>query len=86
MVPHLVHPELKLVIMTSGICILGIGQTNERKRLSIRWLVMHLHTIDLPLTFTGLQTFGPLVLNIFVAKSSAVLEPSTARSATTGSA
>ena len=42
--------------------------------------------IGLELTFAGLHTFRPLVVNILAAKSSAVLEPSTARSATTDSA
>ena len=47
---------------------------------------MQLHVIGLELTFAGLHSIGPHVINIFAAKSSAVLEPSTARSATTDSA
>ena len=47
---------------------------------------MQLHVIGLELTFTGLRAFRPLVIDTFAAKSSAVLEPSTARSATTDSA
>ena len=47
---------------------------------------MHLHAIGLELTFAGLHAFRPPVINISVADSSAVLEPSTARSATTDSA
>ena len=38
------------------------------------------------LTFAGRHAVNPLVINIFVASTSAVLKPSTARSATTDSA
>ncbi len=44
---------------------------------------MQLHVIDIELTFAGLHAIGPPVIGIFAAKSSAVLEPGTARSATT---
>ena len=47
---------------------------------------MQLHVIGLELTFAGLHAIGPPVIDMFAAKSSAVLEPSTARSATTDSA
>ena len=47
---------------------------------------MQLHVIGLELTFAGLRAFRPPVTNIFAAKSSAVLIPSTAGSATTDSA
>ena len=47
---------------------------------------MKLHVIGLELTFACLHAFGPYVINVFAAKSSAVLEPSTARSAATDSA
>ena len=46
-------------------------------------LFMQSHAIDLELTFAGMQAFRPPVINIFVANSSAVLEPSATRSATT---
>ena len=49
-------------------------------------VVMQLHVIGLELTFARLHAFRPAVIDIFVAISSAVLEPSTARSATTDSA
>ena len=42
--------------------------------------------IGLELTFTGLHAFGPPMINILVDNSSAVFEPSTARSAATDSA
>ena len=47
---------------------------------------MQLHVIGLELTFARLDAIGPHVINIFADKSSTVLEPSTARSATTDSA
>ena len=42
--------------------------------------------IGLELTFAGLHAFRPRVINISVANSSTVLEPTAARSATTDSA
>ena len=47
---------------------------------------MHTHAIRLGLTFAGLHALKPPVINVSVAGTSAVLEPSTARSATTDSA
>ena len=48
---------------------------------------MHLYsTLSLERTFACRHTLEPLMINIFVAGTSAVFEPSTARSATTGSA
>ncbi len=47
---------------------------------------MQLHVIGLELTFAGIHAFRPPAINISVADSSAVLEPSAARSATTDSA
>ena len=47
---------------------------------------MQLHALGLELTFAGLHALRPPVINVSVVDSSAVLEPSTARSATTGSA
>ena len=63
----------------------SIGQRNDKTVSSYR-LVIELHVISLALTFAGLHAFRPPVSNVFAAKSSAVLEPSTARSATTDSA
>ena len=48
--------------------------------------MIYLHVIKLELTLAGLYAFKPPVINIFVAGSSTVLEPSTARSAATDSA
>ena len=47
---------------------------------------MHLHAIALELTFAGLHALKPAVISVSAAGPSAVLEPSTARSATTDSA
>ena len=47
---------------------------------------MPLHDIGLELTFAGLHAIKPLVINVSVPGTSALLKPSTARSATTDSA
>ena len=44
------------------------------------------YAVSLELTFAGRHTVKPLVVNIFVEGTSAVLKPSPARSATTVSA
>ena len=44
------------------------------------------YTVSLELTFTSLHALRPLVINVFVAGTAAVLVPSTTRSATTVSA
>ena len=65
----------------------GIGRRNERgNAYNSHHLAMQLHAFDLELTFARRHAIRPPVINIFAAKSSAVLEPSTARSATTDSA
>ena len=45
-----------------------------------------MYVVSLELTFTGRHALEPLVINVFVADTSAVLKPSTASSATTLSA
>ena len=47
---------------------------------------MHLHAITLELTFASLHALKPAVTSVSVAGTSAVLIPSTARSATADSA
>ena len=64
----------------------ALVKETKSKTLSSHRLVMQSHVIFLGLTFAGLHAFRPPVSNVFAAKSSAVLEPSTARSATTDSA
>ena len=44
------------------------------------------YTVSLERTFAGRHAIKPLVINIFAVGTSAVLKPSTARSATTASA
>ena len=46
---------------------------------------MHVHAIALELTFADLRALKPAVISVFVAGTSTVLMPSTARSATTDS-
>ena len=63
-----------------------IGQRYKEKKLLYHCLVCarrHLHGINIELTFAGLQALRPPVTNVSVACSSAVIIPSTARSATT---
>ena len=64
----------------------SIRQETNKETLSSHCLVMQLHITGFELTFAGLHAFRPPVINILAAKSSAVLEPSTTRSATTDSA
>ena len=47
---------------------------------------MHMHVTRLELTRTGLQALEPRVIDVSVTGTSAILEPSTAGSATTVSA
>ena len=70
-----------VAVVAAGIYAL-VKQTN-RKTPSSHYLVMQSHVIGLGLTFAGLHAFRPPVINTFAANSSAVLEPSTARGATT---
>ena len=55
----------------------------ERKTLSGHCLHVNVHITGLELTFTGINAFRPSVINFFGPKSPAILEPITARSATT---
>ena len=64
----------------------ALVKETKSKTLSSHRLVMQPHVVTLELTFAGLHAFRPPMTNIFAAKSSAVLEPSTTRSATTDSA
>ena len=75
-----------VVVVAVGIYMWEFVKETNGKTLRNHCLVMQLHLIGLGLTFAGLHAFRPPVINIVAAKSSAVLEPSTARSATTDSA
>ena len=57
-------------------------QKNYEHSLSSRYA----HALSLELTFARLQALKPLVIDVSVAETSAVLVPSTTRSATTESA
>ena len=66
---------------------LYVGTRQRNEKGNVYYYALQLHAVDLGLTFAGLHAFRPVMINnIFAAKSPAVLEPSTARSATTGSA
>ena len=47
---------------------------------------MYLHAVNLQLTCAGLHALKPSVIHVAFTGTSALLKPSTARSATTGSA
>ena len=47
---------------------------------------MYPHAVNIELTFAGLHSLKPPVINAFIAGTSAVLIPSTVRSAATDSA
>ena len=75
-----------IVVVAAGIYTWAFVTTSNRKMLSSQRLDKQLHVIGLELTFAGRHAFMPPVINIFAAKPSTVLEPSTARSATADSA
>ena len=89
MVPHLGHAETMVVVVSAGV-FMCIGQDTKTKILNshcLVYVIMHLqHVVSLELTFAGRHTIKPLVINMFVAGTSTVLKPSTARSTTTSSA
>ena len=58
----------------------------KRETINSSYLAMHLHATALTRTFAGLHALKPAVMKVFVACTSALLEPSTARSAATDSA
>ena len=87
MVPHVRHSDLMaVVVVAAGSKIRAFVKKTNRKTLKNHYVLMQLHVIGLGLTFAGLHAIGPPVIDIFAAKSSAVLEPSAARSTTTDSA
>ena len=62
-----------------------IGQRDKEKNAHQPLFSHVLKYYWMELTFAGLHAFRPSVLNVAAAKSSAVFEPSTTRSATTDS-
>ena len=75
-----------VVTVTAGVYMWVFATETNRKTHSSHYLDTQLHSIGLELTFTGRHAIGPPVIDILAANSSAALEPSAARSATTGSA
>ena len=53
---------------------------------SLHEFVLYLHAISLELTFASFDALNPPVINVPVVDTSTILEPGTARSATTDSA
>ena len=91
MVPHLEHTETAIVVAVSANCFLMcIGQETKRETpdkscFSLNENISIIY-VSLELTFAGRYSLKPLVVNKFVVGTSTVLKPSTAGSATTGSA
>ena len=86
MVPHLGHTELMVVVVAAGVYMQVLVKPQRCKHENIHCLVcewIYLHGVSLGLTFAGRDALKPLVINIIVVGTSAVLKPSTARSATT---
>ena len=89
MVPHFGHTGLMVVVVTaSGVCMWEMVKDTNRNTL---YQSLHSqggdvsHPVSLALTSACLHALKPSVTNIPVAYSSAVLKPSTARSAATDS-
>ena len=88
MMPHLGHTELMVVVVRAAGDYAGIGK-KKKSRKKGKYYNRHgdmLHDIIIGLTFAGLHAFKPHVIYVFVCSTSAVLVPSTVRSATTDSA
>ena len=75
-----------LAVTFAGLVQVLVKEKQRGKGSAVKCLIVQSHAIGLELTCAGLRALRPLVTNAFAAKSSAVLEPSTARSATTDSA
>ena len=83
MVPHLGHTELILGAVVTAIIVCEYWLIKTKTTLHNHVQACIYISLPLELTFTRLHAFRPPVINIFVAKSSAVLKPSTARSTAT---
>ena len=87
MVPQLRHGDRLAVVVVAGVCVWALVQVTKRK---VAKQSLHENTvtcyITLELTFAGLHALRPPVINVLVADTSTLLIPSTAGSATTGSA
>ena len=77
--PHFKHTE-SIVVTTDAVCGHACVRDMNSNTLS------HSQSDGARLTVTGLRALEPAVLDVSVISTSTVIEPSTARSATTGSA
>ena len=84
--PHLGHTNLLVVVVIAVRVQFEYSHSKTRKQAQQSLFAHYIHFIRFALTFAGLNAFKPPVLNILVAVCSALLVPSTAGSATTGSA
>ena len=84
--PHLGHSELTVVVVVSASVFMYIGQDTKEKHSQQSLFSLCGKVVSLQLTLAGRHALEPLVINIFVADTSAVLKPGTARSAATLSA
>ena len=91
MVPHLEHTELMVVVAAAVVYMWESVEHAKRKNataLTVQSLwrcIYMLHAINIELTFAGPHALKPPVINVSAAGPSAVLKPSTARSAATDS-
>ena len=77
-----------VVVTITGVYTRALSSQRQKEKNAItvtagRRCILY---VSIKLTFAGRHSLKPLVINIFVAGTSAVLKPSTARSATTVSA
>ena len=91
MVPHLWHAELMVVAMTACVDVWMMVQETQRKMeetlqqtiLRLSQDIFTCSSYPCELTFASLHALNPPMFKVSVAGSSAVLKPSTPRSATT---
>ena len=92
MVPHSGHAELIVaVVVPAGVLMRTLVKYNKEKMAekplhNLSDNVSLQHALSLELTFADLDALNPSVTSVSVADTAAFLIPSTARSATTGSA
>ncbi len=78
-----------IVVAAAGVYMWALVKDKKREMLHQSMVSLsddYLHIISLELTFAGIHTFEPPVINVAVAGTATVLKPSTSRSATTESA
>ena len=90
MIPHLGHTEVTVVVavVAAGMYSKHKTKNGNMKNINV-WSAcerISLPDVSLALTFAGLGALEPSVISVSAADASTILIPSTARSATTGSA